>query len=50
MLLLFQEVLAYQLKTIKTDKKHSKKIPIFWSPNMSIGANILKQVASEISI
>ncbi len=36
-------------ETIKLLKKHSKKIPIFWSPNMSIGANILKQVASEIT-
>ncbi len=37
-------------ETIKLLKKYSKKIPIFWSPNMSIGANILKQVASEISL
>ena len=29
--------------TLNLLKKYSKKIPIFWSPNMSIGANILKQ-------
>ncbi len=37
-------------KTLKLLKTHSKKIPIFWSPNMSIGANILKKLASEITL
>jgi 4-hydroxy-tetrahydrodipicolinate reductase len=36
--------------TIKLLKKYSKKIPIFWSPNMSIGANILNKTASDISL
>ena len=37
-------------KTLKLLKMHSKKIPIFWSPNMSIGANILKKLASETTL
>ena len=37
-------------KTLKLLKTHSKKIPIFWSPNMSIGANILKKLASETTL
>lgn len=37
-------------KTLKLLKTHSKKIPIFWSPNMSIGANILKNLASETTL
>ena len=35
--------------TIKLMKKYSKNIPVFWSPNMSIGANILKEIAKETS-
>ena len=35
--------------TLNLFKKYSKKIPIFWSPNMSIGANILKQAANNIT-
>ena len=47
MLPLFQEVQVLSTKTLKFLKTHSKKIPIFWAPNMSIGANILKKLASE---
>ena len=36
-------------QTVKLLINYSKKIPIFWSPNMSIGANILNQAASEIT-
>ena len=28
-------------------KKCAKKIPVLWSPNMSIGANLLKEIAAE---
>ena len=37
-------------RLLKLLKTHSKKIPIFWSPNMSIGANILKKLASETTL
>ena len=37
-------------QTLNLLKKYSKKIPVFWSPNMSIGANILKNTASEITL
>ena len=33
--------------TLKLMKKCSKKIPVLWSPNMSIGANLLKEIAGE---
>ncbi len=36
-------------ETIKLLNEHSKIIPIFWSPNMSIGANILSQAAKDIT-
>ncbi len=37
------------LETIKLMKEVSKKIPILWSPNMSIGANLLKEIAVKIT-
>ncbi len=37
-------------KTLKMMKKLSKNIPILWSPNMSIGANIIKEIAGELAI
>ena len=30
-------------------KDAAKSIPIFWSPNMSIGANIIKDIAGKIT-
>ena len=35
--------------TLKLMKKLSKNIPILWSPNMSIGANILKETSGELA-
>jgi len=37
------------LRTIKLMKEASKRIPILWSPNMSIGANLLKEMAVKIT-
>ncbi|MDC3024092.1 4-hydroxy-tetrahydrodipicolinate reductase, partial [Alphaproteobacteria bacterium] len=36
-------------ETISLFNKCSKKIPIFWAPNMSVGANILSKVANDIT-
>ena len=35
--------------TIDLMKKLSKKIPVFWAPNMSIGANLLKKLSQELA-
>ena len=35
--------------TLKLMKKLSKNIPILWSPNMSIGANLLKEIAGQMA-
>ncbi len=39
---------ALSKKTINDMKKASKKIPVFWAPNMSLGANLLS-ILSEIT-
>ena len=36
-------------KTINLMKKVSAHIPVFWSPNMSIGANLLKELSSQVT-
>ncbi len=35
--------------TINLMKKVSEHIPVFWSPNMSVGANLLKELSSQVT-
>ena len=41
---------ALSKDTLKLMKRLSKTIPILWSPNMSIGANLLKEISEGLAI